>query len=158
MILRSVPAVTCLMRDGRKNVTVWHETEGHKDRIKWNRNDKMITFKTPSCVHTIVMCRLVRVTKITRSRTDGLLLLASCWKVLLITLKYSAIADLHTLQFTVEHTLGFSVFTIRLLATDLKEIHTSNHYEVFLLFRLQSIWNLGTKSLLDSLLQLTTYS
>jgi hypothetical protein len=32
---------------------------------------------------------------------------------------YSAIADLHNLQFTVAHTLGFSVFTSRILATDL---------------------------------------
>jgi hypothetical protein len=31
---------------------------------------------------------------------------------------YSAIADLHTLQFTITHILGFSVFTIRILATD----------------------------------------
>jgi hypothetical protein len=32
---------------------------------------------------------------------------------------YSAIADLHKLQFTVAHALGFSVSTSRLLATDL---------------------------------------
>jgi hypothetical protein len=32
---------------------------------------------------------------------------------------YSAIADLHTLQFTVTRALGFSVFTSRILATDL---------------------------------------
>jgi hypothetical protein len=32
--------------------------------------------------------------------------------------QYSAIADLHTLQFTVIHALGFSVFTSRILATD----------------------------------------
>jgi hypothetical protein len=32
---------------------------------------------------------------------------------------YIAIADLHTLQFTVTHTLGFSVFTSLILATDL---------------------------------------
>jgi hypothetical protein len=32
---------------------------------------------------------------------------------------YRAIADLHTLQFTAAHTLGFSVFTSRYLATDL---------------------------------------
>jgi hypothetical protein len=31
---------------------------------------------------------------------------------------YSATADLHTLQFTVTHSLGFSVFTSRILATD----------------------------------------
>jgi hypothetical protein len=33
--------------------------------------------------------------------------------------KYSAIADLHTLQFTVTNALGFSVFASRILATDL---------------------------------------
>jgi hypothetical protein len=39
-------------------------------------------------------------------------------------------------QFTVAHALGFSVFTTRLLATDLNtETSASNHYEVFLLFR-----------------------
>jgi hypothetical protein len=41
---------------------------------------------------------------------------------ILITLKYrqySAIADLHTFQFIVAHTLGFSVSTSRLLATNL---------------------------------------
>jgi hypothetical protein len=32
---------------------------------------------------------------------------------------YSAISNLHTLQFTVTHALGFSVFTSRILATDL---------------------------------------
>jgi hypothetical protein len=33
--------------------------------------------------------------------------------------QYSAIADLHNLQFTVTHVLGFSVFTSRLLVTEL---------------------------------------
>jgi hypothetical protein len=32
---------------------------------------------------------------------------------------YSAIAIQHTFQFTVTHALGFSVFTSRILATDL---------------------------------------
>jgi hypothetical protein len=36
---------------------------------------------------------------------------------------YSAIADLHTLQFTVPHTLGFSGFISRILATDLSQSH-----------------------------------
>jgi hypothetical protein len=66
---------------------------------------------------------------------------------------YSAIADLHNFQFTVAHALGFSVSTSRLLATDLnEETSTSNHYEVFLPFLVQSPWNLGTqlKALLDS--------
>jgi hypothetical protein len=34
------------------------------------------------------------------------------------TRNYSAIADLHTLQFTVTHALVFSAFTNRILATD----------------------------------------
>jgi hypothetical protein len=33
--------------------------------------------------------------------------------------QYSAIADLHTFQFTATHEPGFSVFTSRILATDL---------------------------------------
>jgi hypothetical protein len=32
--------------------------------------------------------------------------------------QYSSIADLHTLQFTVTHALGFSVITNRILATE----------------------------------------
>jgi hypothetical protein len=49
-------------------------------------------------------------------------------------------------QFTVARALGSSVFTGRLLATDLKtETSTSNHYEVFLPFLVQSPWNLGTQ-------------
>jgi hypothetical protein len=44
------------------------------------------------------------------------------------------------------YTLGFSVVTSRLLTTDLTtETSTSNDYEIFLLFRLQSLWNLGSK-------------
>jgi hypothetical protein len=59
---------------------------------------------------------------------------------------YSAIADLHNLQFAVTHALGLSVFTSRLLATDLNaEISTSNHSEVFLPFLVHSTWNLGTQ-------------
>jgi hypothetical protein len=38
---------------------------------------------------------------------------------LAITGNYSAIADSHTLQFTVAHALGFSAITIRVLAADL---------------------------------------
>jgi hypothetical protein len=37
--------------------------------------------------------------------------------------QYSAIAILHTFQFTVTHALGFSVFTSRILATDLSQCH-----------------------------------
>jgi hypothetical protein len=38
--------------------------------------------------------------------------------------QYSAIADLHNLQFTVTHTLGFSVFISHILATDLLQSHS----------------------------------
>jgi hypothetical protein len=45
-------------------------------------------------------------------------------------------------QFTVAHALGFSVFTSRFPATDLKTVtSTSNHYELFLSLLLQSSWN-----------------
>jgi hypothetical protein len=37
--------------------------------------------------------------------------------------QYSAIADLHILQFTFTHARGFSVFTSRILATDLLQSH-----------------------------------
>jgi hypothetical protein len=37
--------------------------------------------------------------------------------------QYSAIAILHTSQFTAAHALGFSVFTSRILATDLSQSH-----------------------------------
>jgi hypothetical protein len=37
--------------------------------------------------------------------------------------QYSAIADLHTLQFSFTHALGFSVFTSRILATKLQQSH-----------------------------------
>jgi hypothetical protein len=37
--------------------------------------------------------------------------------------QYSAIADLHALHFTVTHALGFSVFTSRILTTDLYQSH-----------------------------------
>jgi hypothetical protein len=36
---------------------------------------------------------------------------------------YSTITDLHALQFTVAHTLGFSVFTSHMLAMDLWQSH-----------------------------------
>jgi hypothetical protein len=82
--------------------------------------------------------------------------------------QYSANADLHNCKFTVAHARGFSVSTSRLLATDLNtETNTANHYEVFLVFLVQSPWNLGTELKLrlllthpayDSLLQLTAHS
>jgi hypothetical protein len=104
----------------------------------------------------IVTCRVELVTEITGSSSDDRIYVAPWLQVLLNTQKYSAIADLHTYQFPVAHTLGFPVFTSRLLATDCNtETNTSNLYDVFLLFNIQSLWNLGTKILLDSPLQLT---
>jgi hypothetical protein len=38
------------------------------------------------------------------------------------TNNYNTISNLHTLQFTVSHTLGFSVFTICILATDFNTV------------------------------------
>jgi hypothetical protein len=51
------------------------------------------------------------------------------YTVLGATGNYCAIAYLHTSQFTVAHTLGFSVFTSRILVTDLSHslTVTSNH-------------------------------
>jgi hypothetical protein len=47
--------------------------------------------------------------------------------------QHSAIVDIHTLQFTVTHALGFSVFTSRILATDLKQSHCHfKTHEVFI--------------------------
>jgi hypothetical protein len=55
--------------------------------------------------------------------------------------QYSAIADLHTLQFTAEKALRFSVSTSRRLIADLNTgTITSNHYEVFFSFLLKSPW------------------
>jgi hypothetical protein len=47
---------------------------------------------------------------------------------------YSAIADLHTWQLTVIHALGFSVFSSRILATDLSQSHCKfkSHMKSFL--------------------------
>jgi hypothetical protein len=50
---------------------------------------------------------------------------------------YSAIAFLHTLQFTVAHALGFSAFTSRILATDLSQSHC--HFNSHMTFSLYSL-------------------
>jgi hypothetical protein len=59
------------------------------------------------------------------------------------TCNYSAIAVLQTLQFTVPHTLSFSVLTSHILATDLYQSVTSNH-----------TWIICTNSFLAIILQL----
>jgi hypothetical protein len=71
--------------------------------------------------------------------------------------QYSAIADLHTSQFTVTQERGFSVFTSRILATDLSQSHchftshmkTSSH-RLILLLSLFSNGQLGSIPLLSS--------
>jgi hypothetical protein len=70
-----------------------------------------------------------------------------------LTLKYNAIADLQTFQFTVARTLEFSVFMSRLLAMDRNtETITLNHYEVFLFsITLYSCPNLYSTNLHNSL-------
>jgi hypothetical protein len=80
------------------------------------------------------------VMKITGSSLDDWIYYHLSYTFSLTYNKYSATADLHNLQFIVVHTLGFTVSTIHLLATDLNtETNASNHYEAFLLFHLQSL-------------------
>jgi hypothetical protein len=46
--------------------------------------------------------------------------------------QYSAIADLHSLQFTVAYALSFSIFTSHILATELQESHCHfKSHEIF---------------------------
>jgi hypothetical protein len=60
---------------------------------------------------------------------------------------------LHTSQFTAAHALGFSVSTNHILATDLNtDTITSNHYEVFLLFLIQSSWTVDSLNYVSSLI------
>jgi hypothetical protein len=89
-----------------------------------------------------VKCRVVRATKMTGSNSDNWIYWHFGYTLSLNHSQYSDITDLHTLQFTVAHALGVSIFTNGLLATDLNtETSNLNHYEVFLLFRLQLLWN-----------------
>jgi hypothetical protein len=63
----------------------------------------------------------VHLTKITGSRSDDWIYEHFGYTLSLSPnyTYYSSISDLHNLQYTVTHALGFSVFTSRLLATDL---------------------------------------
>jgi hypothetical protein len=68
--------------------------------------------------HNIVTCRGLFTTYKTGSGFDDWIY----WHLIRTTRnykQYSAVADLHTSQFTVTHAVGFSVFTSRILATDL---------------------------------------
>jgi hypothetical protein len=49
------------------------------------------------------------------------------WHLIHSTWKYSAIADLHTSQFTAAYALGFSDFTRLIQATDLSHWHLKSH-------------------------------
>jgi hypothetical protein len=67
---------------------------------------------------------------------------------------YSAIAILHTFQFTVAHALGISVFTSRVLATDLSQSHchfnshmkSSWHSLIFLAVSSQSLLTIVSRT------------
>jgi hypothetical protein len=66
---------------------------------------------------------------ITGSGLDGWIYWRLLCTISLNYKQYSAIADLHTFQFTVAHALGFSGSTNRILATDLNTGSiASNHY------------------------------
>jgi hypothetical protein len=78
--------------------------------------------------------------------------------------QYRAIAILHTFQFIVTHALGFSVFTSRILATDLSQTHCNFKSQVksschslirFLLFLLSHFRVRSTE--LDPILFLLDY-
>jgi hypothetical protein len=60
------------------------------------------------------------VTKITGSRSDDWINWHFGYTLTLNYNYYRAIADLHNLQSTVTHALGFSVITNRLLVTELR--------------------------------------
>jgi hypothetical protein len=80
------------------------------------------------------------VTKITSSSSDDWIYYHFGYNhsQLELIFNYNAIAILRTFQFTVAHALGLSVFTSRILATELNtETSTSNRYEVFLPFLVQ---------------------
>jgi hypothetical protein len=67
----------------------------------------------------IFTCRGLRVTYGTGFGLDDWIYCTLYIHTALIYRQYSAIAIIHTLQFTVTHALGFSAFTSRILATDL---------------------------------------
>jgi hypothetical protein len=60
---------------------------------------------------------------ITSSRSDDWIYCHFGHNVCLNHNYYRAVADIHNLQFTVAHALGFLVFTRRLLVTEFKESH-----------------------------------
>jgi hypothetical protein len=94
MRLFCVCVVLCL---GRGFSTSWSPVQGVLSSVKWSRNSEISPMLQSGSkkvekkyIHTVRDYR-----------------------------QCSAIAILHTLQFTIAHALGFSVFTSRILATDL---------------------------------------
>jgi hypothetical protein len=87
----------------------------------------MVMYYSATPIKDIGTYRGVRVTYKTGSGLDDWIY----WSLIHTTRdyrQYSAIADLHTLQFTVTHALGFLVFSSRILATDfISPTVTSNH-------------------------------
>jgi hypothetical protein len=69
-------------------------------------------------LNNIVTCRILRVTY--RRHLDRVIgFIDTSYIQHGTTSNYSAITDVHTLQFTVTQALGFSIFTSRILGTDL---------------------------------------
>jgi hypothetical protein len=84
----------------------------------------------------------VRVTNYSGSRSDDWI----CWPVFVQSLfftSHTALSLIYTLPVhRCTHTLGLSISTSRILATDLNTgTIASNHYEGFLSFLLRSLWN-----------------
>jgi hypothetical protein len=94
----------------------------------------------PAAIYIYIYCHMygVRVTKIKGS--SGVIgFIGTSVAVSLNYNYYSAVSDLHNLQFTVAHALGFSVSTSRLLATDLNTENITSNDSVVLCPNLDSI-------------------
>jgi hypothetical protein len=78
----------------------------------------------PSSEHKMLLCVKGFAEWLIRRVLDWMIgFIDTLYTVLGTTGNYSAIADIHILQFTVTHALGFSVFTSRIMATDLSQYH-----------------------------------
>jgi hypothetical protein len=102
--LRAIPVRCVPMQEGSK-----HLTERNIHNLK--------QFRVPSMFNTAT-CRRLCVTY--RRVSDWMIrFIDTLYKLLRAIGNYRAIAHLHTLQFTVTQALGSSVFTSRILATNL---------------------------------------